>query len=223
MRRDADLKEDVSEELAWDRHIDETIGVNVSDGIVTLTGHVGTYGKKLAAERAALRVNGVKGVVVDVDVSVPPAHVRTDQEIASAASTALNWNSIVPRNAVKVIVEDGMLVLSGEVTGDFQRAAAEGAVRHLFGVKGVENRISIRADIMPRDVKSKIVAALHRQAQLDAQNIAVEVEHQTVTLSGPVASTAERNAALRAAWAAPGVTRVVDRMEVAGRAPPSLL
>jgi osmotically-inducible protein OsmY len=216
MRRDADLKKDVMEELAWDRHIDEALNVSVANGIVTLTGRVGTYGKKLAAERAALRVAGVKGVVEKIEVSVTPEHARTDEEIASAASMALSWNSTVPRNAVKVIVEDGVLILSGEVAGNFQREAAEKAVRHLLGVKAVQNRIEIKSDTVPKDIKFKIVAALHRQAQVDAQNIAVEVENGTVTLSGPVSSSAERNAALHAAWAAPGVVRVVDSMEVAG-------
>jgi len=216
MRRDMDLKKDVMEELAWDRHIDEGIDVHVADGIVTLSGQVGSYGKKLAAEHAALRVSGVKGVVPNIDVSLPPEHERTDEDIATAASMALHWNSLVPRNSVKVIVENGVLSLSGEVAGDFQRQAAEKAVRHLFGVKAVRNDISIKSDIVPRDIKSKIVASLHRQAQLDAENIAVDVNDGTVTLSGPVSSSAERNAALHAAWSGPGITRVVDNMELTG-------
>lgn len=216
MRRDADIQKDVIEELAWDRHIDEAIGVNVAHGIVTLNGQVPSYSKKLAVERAALRVSGVKGVVANIEVSVPAVHARTDQEIAEAASMALAWNTNVPRNAVKVIVEKGVITLSGQVAGDFQREAAGNAVHHLLGVIAVENRISIKSDVVPKDIKSKIVAALHRQAQLDAQNVSVAVDDETVTLSGPVSSVAERDAAMRAAWSAPGVTRVVDRMEVSG-------
>lgn len=218
MRRDADIQKDVMEELAWDRRIDEAISVNVSHGVVTLTGQVASYGEKLAVERAALRVNDVKGVVTNMEVSVTPAHARTDQEIAEAASLILAWNSTVPRNAVTVIVENGVLTLSGVVDRDFQREAAVKGVRHLLGVIAVENRILIKPDVVPADIKSKIVASLHRQAQLDAQNIAVAVDDETVTLSGPVTSVAERNAALRAAWSAPGVTHVVDKMELSSRA-----
>lgn len=160
-------------------------------------------------------MSGVKGAVVNIDVRVPPAHARTDQEIAEAASMSLNWHSVIPQNAVKVIAENGVLTLSGEVAGEFQREAAFKAVRHLLGVKAVENRILIRSGTVPKDIRTRIVASLHRQAQLDAQNIAVAVEGDMVTLSGPVSSVAERNAALHAAWSAPGVTRVVNRMELA--------
>lgn len=216
MRRDADIQKDVIEELAWDRHIDEAIGVSVAHGIVTLNGKVASYSKKLAVERAALRVSGVKGVVANIEVSVPAVHARTDQEIAEAASMALAWNTNVPRNAVKVVVENGVITLSGEVAGDFQREAAVKAVHHLLGVVAVENRITIKSDVVPRNIKSKIVAALHRQAQLDAQKVSVAVDEETVTLSGPISSVAERDAAIRAAWSAPGVTRVIDQMEVSG-------
>lgn len=216
MKRDADIQKDVIEELSWDRHIDEEIDVKVEKGIATLTGHVQSYSQKLAVERAALRVSGVKGAVVNIDVRVPPAHARTDQEIAEAASMSLNWHSIIPRNAIKVIVENGVLTLSGEVAAEFQREAAFKAVRHLLGVKAVENRILIRSGTVPNDIRARIVASLHRQAQLDAQNIAVAVDGDTVTLSGAVSSVGERNAALRAAWSAPGVTRVVNKMELTG-------
>ena len=213
MRRDADLRKDVMDELAWDRHLEGTqISVNVANGIVTLSGRVDSYSKKLSAERAALRVAGVKGTVADIEVDVPEAHARTDLEIAGAASMALEWNSTVPRNAVKVLVEGGVLTLSGEVAGQFQREAAERAVRHLAGIKAIQNQITVKPAVLPKDVQSRIMAALHRQAQVDAQNIQVAVDGSQITLSGTVTSWAEREAAVHAAWAAPGVSEVIDQI-----------
>lgn len=216
MKHDADLMKDVTDELAWDRHLEGTqISANVAGGIVTLSGHVDAYSKKLAAQRAALRVAGIRGVVADIEVGVPEAHARTDLEIASAASMALAWNSTVPKNAVKVVVDDGVLTLSGEVAGHFQREAAEKAVRHLSGIKAVQNQITVKPAVASKDVKSRIMAALHRQAQVDAQNIQVAIDGSEVTLSGTVSSWAEREAAMHAAWSAPGVSAVIDKIVLA--------
>lgn len=215
MKTDIDLKKDVMDELAWEPLVNEArIGVEVKNGIVTLSGHPNSYAEKLAAERAALRVSGVKAVTIDLDVQVSSPYKRTDEDIASAANTALIWNSIVPRDAIKIMVEDGVITLSGEVTGDYQRRAAEKSVRPLMGVKEVRNTITLKSIAVPKDIKSKITAALHRQAEIDAQNIAITVDGNHITLNGKVTSWAERQAALHAAWSAPGVTQVIDHMNM---------
>lgn len=215
MKNDNDLKQDVMDELAWEPLVNENrIGVEVENGIVTLTGNLDSYAEKLAAKWAAMRVAGVRGLAMDINVNVPDTHRRTDADIANAANMALGWNINVPQEEIKVIVEDGVLTLSGGVAADFQREAAERAVRDLVGVKEVHNGITVTPAIVPEDVSSKIKAALHRQADIDAQDITVTVEGDAVILSGSVSSWAERNAALRAASAAPGVARVMDRMEI---------
>lgn len=215
MKTDSELKKDVMDELAWEPRVKEAeIGVEVRNGVVTLAGHPGSYAEKLAAERAALRVAGVKAVTVEMDVRLPSPFQRTDTDIASAANTALSWNTVVPRDAVKIMVENGVLTLSGEVAGDFQRRAAERAVNMLMGVKEVRNTISIKPVANPQNIKAKITAALHRQAQVDAQQISVTVDGGLVTLNGKITSWAERQAALRAALAAPGVNQVTDQLEM---------
>jgi len=215
MKSDMDLKKDVMDELAWEPLVNEArIGVAVKNGLVTLSGHPSSYAEKVAAERAALRVSGVKAVAVELDVQMSSPYKRTDEDIASAANTALTWNSIVPRDAVKIMVEDGVVTLSGEVEGDFQRRAAENSIRPLMGIKGIRNTIKLRAIAASKDIKSKISAALHRQAQIDAQNISVTVDGSHVTLNGKVTSWAERQAAMQAALAAPGVSQVVDHMDM---------
>lgn len=215
MKTDSGLKQSVIEELAWDPTVNETqVGVEVRGGVVTLTGHLDSYAEKLAAERAVLRVAGVKGLAVELDVRVPGDLRRTDADIASAASVALSWDSTVPTDDIKVTVEGGILHLSGEVAREFQREAAEKAVRNLQGIKQVINDITIKPAIMPRDVKTKIEAALQRQAHIDSLGISVDVMDDKITLTGPVSSWAERKAVLNAAWAAPGVSRVYDKMIV---------
>jgi osmotically-inducible protein OsmY len=215
MKSDSSLKQDVMEELAWDPTVDENqIGVEVQHGIVTLAGHVDSYAEKLAAERAVLRVRGVKGLAVEIDVNPPGAHRQHDADIASAANTALCWNSTVPRESVGVMVEDGVITLSGEVVHAFQREAAEHAVSNLLGVKQIRNNITIKPAIVSKEVKSQIEAALQRLAHIDAQAITVSVKDDHITLEGPVSSWAERKAVLNAAWAAPGVVRVYDKMVV---------
>lgn len=215
VKSDAELKQDVIDELAWDPRVDESrLGVEARQGIVTLTGHMNSHAEKLAARRAILRIAGVKGVALDVVVDLPESQRRSDSDIANAASMALRWHVTVPHDAIKVSVEDGVITLTGEVAGPYQREAAEKAVRTLVGVKAVENHILVKPNVLPKDVKSRIVAALHRQAQVDAQKISVSIENHKVTLSGTVASWEERKAAMRAALAAPGITHVVDAMNV---------
>jgi osmotically-inducible protein OsmY len=216
MSNDRQLQQDVIAELGWDAAIDASrIGVEAEDGIVTLTGHVESYAQKWAAERAAQRVSGVKGVAVEMEVVLPGSSQRSDADIARMASNALEWNVLVPRDAVAVLVEDGHVTLSGEVEWAYVRNAAESSVRGLSGVKNVANLIRIRLQIKPGDVKTKIEAALQRRAHLDARAITVEVDHGTVSLAGTVDSLAERVTVENAVWNAPGVQNVVDHLVVA--------
>ena len=216
MSTDRQLQQNVIAELGWDAAIDASrIGVEAKNGIVTLSGQVDSYAQKWAAERAAQRVSGVKGIAVEIDVVLPGSSQRTDADIASAARSALEWNVLVPREAVAVMVEDGHITLSGDVEWAYVRTAAESSVRGLLGVKGVSNLIRIRPQIKPGDVKVKIEAALQRRAHLDARAISVEVDKGTVTLVGTVDSLAERVTVENAVWNAPGVQNVVDNLIVA--------
>lgn len=219
MKSDRQLQQDVIDELQWEPAVEATsIGVEVKDGIVTLAGHVQNYAQKIAAEHAAQRVAGVKGVVIEISIALPGTSKRSDVDIARAASHALEWNSTVPRNAVKISVQDGWVTLNGEVSWAFQRWAAVAAVRNLIGVEGVNDLIAIKPGIephvAPRDIKTKIEAALQRRAHEETKSIEVGVAGDSVTLSGIVASWAERDAARKAAWAAPGVKNVIDNIRV---------
>lgn len=211
MKTDLQIKLDVSDELAWDPAVDAaTVGVEVNHGVATLSGHLRTYVEKLAAERAAERVAGVKAVVVELDVRVPGAH--DDEAIAEAARAALQWHAGLPASGIKVRVEKGWVSLAGEVEWAYQRELAERSVEHLRGLAGVINQISIKPRIAPPDVAKRIDAALRRHAEREAAHIRVEVLGSVVTLEGKVDSPQEREAALGAAWSAPGVTKVVDHL-----------
>lgn len=216
MKSDSQLQEDVIAELKWDPAVEATsIGVETKEGIVTLTGHVDSYPQRWAAEKAAQRVAGVKGLAVEIEVALATSNKRSDTEIAVAARHALDWNSSLPKIGIQLIVRDGWITLSGEVGWAYQREAATSAVRDLIGVVGVVNSLKVKSKVETRDVKKKIVAAFHRQAQVDARKIDIAVDGAEVTLSGNVDSWAEKAAARDAAWAAPGVWSVVDRMTVA--------
>jgi osmotically-inducible protein OsmY len=210
------LQRDVLEELKWLPNVLATeIGVSAKGGVVTLTGTVQTYGQKFAAERAVERVSGVRAIADDLKVSLPHSQVRSDTDIAHAAVNALRWNTEVPDSRIQAIVRDGILTLDGEVEWQFQRNAAEEAVRYLSGVKGVIMRITVRQPkVSAIEVSKKIEEALKRNATLDAKKIAVEAEGGKVTLRGTVRSWAEREDAENVAWSAPGVTNVDDRILV---------
>lgn len=215
---DQELKQHVQEALDWEPSIDTCdVGVCVDEGVVTLRGNVASYVEKVTAERVAVHVYGVKGVANDLIVRLVRAHERTDTEIAQAAVAALQWSVVVPADRVTLSVANGWVTLSGTLDYYYQSAAAERAVRELTGVKGVSNAILLRAPAKPVstiDVASKIEAAFRRSAEVDARRITVTTQDGRIVLSGNVRSWAERQEAERAAWAAPGVTYVDDRLAV---------
>ena len=214
MKNDAQLKSDVEAELRWDPSVhQEHIGVSVKDGVVELDGHVDSYYEKWAAERAALRVSNVKALASEIQVELPSSAARTDEDIARTARDHLDWNYSVPET-VKVKVTDGWVTLSGTVDWQYQRDEAEKAVRPLMGVHGVFDEITVVPKPSAIDVKVAIEAALKRSAETDAKHIEVGTSDGKVTLRGTVSSWAERAEAERAAWAAPGVTSVVDLITV---------
>ncbi len=214
MKSDLGIKQDVNDELLWEPAVDAAaVGVEVDHGVVTLTGHVHSYLEKVAAERAAERVAGVRGVVQKIEVRLPGA--QTDEDVAEAARSALDWHASLPSNRIEVLVENGWVTLSGEVDWPYQSELAAHAVGSLRGVAGLINRLKIKARAVPADIARQIGAALKRHAEREANHIQVSVDGGTVTLSGRVDSVSERNAAKGAAWSAPGVTEVVDHLLLA--------
>ena len=216
MKTDTQLHRDVADELAWEPSIrSPEIGIAVKDGVVTLSGSVESYAEKYAAERAAERVRGVKAVADDMLVKLPLTFKRSDTEIAHACVNALRWDIQVPDDKIKALVEEGWVTLEGEVEWQFQRQAAERAVRYLAGVRGVTNRVSVKPKAASSfEVSQKIKDALRRSAEEDAEKISVEAKDGRVVLKGKVRSYAERAEAERAAWAAPGVMVVDDRIAI---------
>ena len=215
-KTDLQLKQDVDDELRWDPKVNAAqIGVSVEAGAVSLKGEVDSYADKLAAEDAAKRVGGVRAVAENLRVKVLELHGHTDLEIAEVALAALKWDVWVPKT-VSVKVERGKLTLSGAVEWNYQRNSAERAVRNLAGVVDVFNSISIKAGASVDQVQEKVQAALQRQATADANNIVVNTSGGVVTLSGNASSFRAIADARDAAWAAPGVTEVVEHVAISG-------
>ena len=215
MKTDADLKRDIEAELAWDPAVTSTaVGVAVKDGVVTLTGHLETFAQKHAAARAVKRVAGVMAIALELDVKLSPDHQRSDTDIANSAEEALKWNTLVPRDSVKLTVDHGWVTIQGTLEWDYQRCAVEKAIRPLMGVRGISNELVLRTRVKAADLSRKIEEALTRQAMREAKRIEVGVEGTTVKLTGQVHSWHERDAARGVAWAAPGVDRVVDDLRV---------
>ena len=215
-KADTELQRDVSAELKWDPRVrEEEIAVAAKDGVVTLAGTVHSFAQKRAAEHAAERVSGVKAVADGLSVKPPGDRARTDTELAHAVVTALGWHCEIPAGTVKARVEQGWITLEGDVDWRYQRDAAERAVRYLVGVKGVVNLIAVKPRVSTYDVSQRIKEALRRRGELDASKIDVEASDGTVTLKGTVRNRLERADAESAAWSAPGVINVDDRLIIA--------
>lgn len=222
MKTDAELQQDVINALRWEPGINVTdIGVVVKDSVITLTGYTDSYIEKLTVERAANRVFGVKAVVDKIEIRLPDPAKHPDEEIAQAAAHALEWNAALAseRNRIheriKVTVQNGWIILGGEVDSIYQKEAAEKAVRNLVGIKGLDNEIVVKsAMIKPQEVIAKIESAFRRNAILDARRITVETQDGKVILKGNVRSWAEREEAEAGACAAPGVSEVINNIVV---------
>jgi len=209
------LRTHVLDELDWAPNVDaENIGVAVSDGVVTLSGRVPSYAEKRAAERAVLRVAGVKGVANDLKVRLPDKFERSDTDIAKAVRRAIEWHTELPTDKIKVKVDDGWVTLEGTVSWNYQRVRAEKAVRYLAGVRGVNNQITVKARPVPSDLRERIRKALERQAGHETDRLSIMVEEGTVTLKGTVDSWADREDIERAVWDAPGVSKVHNKLNV---------
>jgi osmotically-inducible protein OsmY len=214
-RTDTQIQADVLAELKYEPRVQPNeIGVAVKNGIVTLTGRVDSYLKKWEAEEAAHRVRGVKAVANEIEVRLPTSSERTDSDLAAAAVRALEWDALINIDKLDVTVSKGWVTLKGSVDWQFQKDDAERVVRRLTGVTGVSNLITVKPRVNPADLKQRIEKALVRSAETDAQNITVEVDGSKVILKGTVKSWAEKQEAERAAFAAPGVLSVDNRITI---------
>jgi len=214
-RSDKEILRDINDEFDWEPSLrSEHIARTVKDGIVTLAGYADSYHDKWKAEQVVSRVKGVRGIANDIEVRLPTAAERPDPEVARAALDALKWNVLVPDDRIKVKVEKGWVTLEGDVNWHYQREAADRAVRRLTGVRGVTNLITVKSSPVPKDVKQQIKHAFERAASFDAEHIDVTVEDGSVILEGTVRSYAERRDAERAAYNAPGVTHVENKLRI---------
>lgn len=215
MKTDEKIQQDVLEQIRWNPLLDAAeIGVSVRNGVVTLSGQVDTYQKKLAAEKEAKKVAGVRAIAEEIHVGISPRSKKTDAEIAEAVINALKWHTSIPQENIQVKVEDGIVTLDGEVEWEFQRESAKNAVVNLTGVRNVINTIRLKHKVTPNDLKQRINAAFHRSATLDASKIEVEVVGTKAILKGKVRSFAEREDAENAAWSAPGILDVDNKLEL---------
>jgi osmotically-inducible protein OsmY len=212
---DQALKQKVLNELAWQPGFDEAhIGVTARGGVVTLTGHVGSYAEKCVVERAAGRVTGVRAIVEHLEIRYLATIDQGDEEIAKRALDIISWDLSIPKESVKIKIEKGWVTLTGDVDWRFQRLAAEMDIRNLAGVMGVSNAIEIKPRFPAFDVEKRIKAAFRRNAEFAAENIVVTADGDTVTLTGQVGGYHERTLAADTAWSAPGVTQVNDLLTV---------
>lgn len=213
---DKQLQQDILDELDFEPGVDAAhIGVIADNGVVTLGGYVSNYMEKLAAEKAVQRVKGVRAIAQEIHVRYPGEKRTTDDEIARRALDAMKWSVVVPSDRIRISVRDGWITLSGELDSQYQRTAAEEEVRRLSGIEGILNHITIKPRIQPGDIKRKIEEALRRHAEIEAQRIQVSVDGGKVLLEGIVHDWHERSAAELAAWTAPGVVSVDDKLIIA--------
>ena len=213
---DLEIQSDVIDELNWTRNVKANeIGVAVKEGVVTLTGTVESYLARQAAQDAALRIRGVHAVADEIEVHLHTSAERTDSDLALAIVNAFKWDAVVPTDQLEVAVSHGYVTLKGQVDWYYQREAAGRVVQRLAGVKAVNNMIIVAAHPAPADIKQRIERALVRSAEVDADTITVSVEENIATLTGTVRSYAEKVAAGRSAWLAPGIARVDNQIKIA--------
>lgn len=220
MKTDRQLQQEVEEELVWDPAVTSTdIGVEVTNGVVTLSGHPPSLAEKLAAEKAAQRVAGVKAVAVDMQVRLPKPDEHSDEDVATAVHAILYWSVAVPDDAVKIQVEKGWVTLTGAVDWAYQRHIAARAISQMRGIRGLTNAIEVRRKVEAQEISKHIEEAMRRHAEREVRHIGIDVKGGTVTLTGKVDSYAERKIARGVAWSAPGVSAVVDDLVVERPAP----
>lgn len=215
MKTDLQIKNDVMEELKWEPILNASqIGVSVKEGVVTLSGTVDSYSKKITAERTAKKIDGVKAIAEDIEVVLPGSSKRNDTDIAETVVNALKWHSAVREHKISVKVESGIVTLEGEVDWEFQKNSAKMMVENLLGVTGIINNIKIKQKANINDIKNKITSAFHRSATIDAEGIEIEIIGTKAILKGNVRSWAEKEDAENAVWSASGIDRVDNRLEI---------
>ncbi len=215
MKTDTEIQKHVMDELKWEPILNASeIGVAVKNGIVTLSGTLDSYFKKDEAENAAKRVSGVRAVASDIEVASPLSPPKTDTEIARMITDSLKYNSAVNEDKIKIKVDNGWVTMEGEVDWEYQKEAVRTAIKNISGVKGMANLIRIKAAVTAKDVQKKIAAAFQRHANLDADKIQVEISGNKAILSGKVRSWVEKNDAENAAWRAPGINSVENKLMI---------